>query len=146
MSMEVLVEETTQKVRSWIADLFGSYEVDRNGSATIRHGSARVFIRVVPYGDDGTVVFLNSWVLLGARRCPELFERISFLNGKESFVSLYTDPNDDHSLVDIGCRIDLLGTFLDREELDVATVAITSVADELDDQLQAEFGGERYHD
>ena len=40
----------------------------------------------------------------------------------------------------------LLGDYLDEEELTHTVVAIAGTADILDDELQAKFGGKRFHE
>jgi hypothetical protein len=147
MSQEAHIQDTITKVRSWLSDLLPSYEVGTLGNETsFRSGSARVFISVVPWGDDGSVVMLNSWVLLNVPRSPELFERLAFANQGHPFTSFYADENDDPKLVDIGCRASILGTFLDEAELKIAAVAMSADADRMDDELQAEFGGDKFHE
>lgn len=146
MGSEAVVQKTTDQVRTWLQELHGFLEETPGGQMTFRQGSARVFVGVIPYGDDGSVVSLNAWVLMNVPRSAELFERLSFLNGEMSFIKFYADENDDPSLVDIGCGATLLGTYLDQGELDLAAVAVAFETDNIDDILQKEFGGERFHE
>jgi hypothetical protein len=147
MSQEVHIQETIKKVRLWLSEILPSYEVGEKGQeTTFRSGSTRVFIDVVPWGEDGSVVSLNSWVLFNVPRTPELFERLAFINNSHPFTSFFADENDNPALVDVGCRVTILGSFLDREELQLAAVGISADADKMDDVLQNEFGGEKFYE
>lgn len=137
------IEATRQRVQRMLADLFGRIEVDNEGDFTLRHGSARVFIRVTEGFGDHTLVDVRSFTNMRVPPSPELFRYIATEN-HYVFGALRALEGDDGVLVIF--RQTLLGDTLDPEELRTAVIAVAGTADDVDDEIQSRFGGDRFHE
>jgi hypothetical protein len=62
------------------------------------------------------------------------------------FGHLSLTENKDDNRLKLWLTHSLLGDYLDVEELKTAVAGMASNADRLDDELQARFGGDRYHE
>ena len=49
-------------------------------------------------------------------------------------------------MVMVALEHNLLGDYLDEAELVETVLLLANVADDVDDELKAEFGGERFHE
>ena len=82
--------------------------------------------------------------LLDVPVTPALFEYVATNNkyrfGKLSVIILESGK----AVVEVGYA--LLGTYLDPEELTVAVGMVAGLADDLDDEMKAKFGGRRFHE
>lgn len=137
------IEATRQRVQRMLADLFGTIEIDREGDFTFRHGSARVFISVSDGFGEHTLVSVRAITNLRVPPSPELFRYISTDN-HYIFGALRAHEGDEGVLITF--RQTLLGDTLDPEELQAAVIAVASTADDVDDEIQSRFGGDRFHE
>jgi Putative bacterial sensory transduction regulator len=106
-----------------------------------RFGSAGVYIGFADVG-GGTVVIVRAPIVqdleLDDAARQRLLERLNELNAGGYYARLYLHEK----LVQAEC--DLLGEELHGAELMNALSAIARLADDLDDQLVAEFGGKTF--
>jgi hypothetical protein len=106
-----------------------------------RFGSAGVYIGFADAG-GGTVVIVRAPVVqdleLDDAARQRLLERVNELNAGAYYTRLYVHEK----LVQAEC--DLLGDELRGAELMNALTAVARLADDLDDQLVAEFGGKTF--
>lgn len=134
--------EVRDKVQRILNSRFGTIQIDKDGDFTMRHESARLFIRCWEHGDS-VVLRLTSPIVFGAQAGPELFKYIA-TEGTYIFGNLYANEGEN------GCTIvmhhSLLGDYLDEEELVTAVVRVLGTANELDDDLAAKFGGTVFHE
>lgn len=137
------IEVTRQRVQRMLADLFGSIEVDRDGDFTFRHGSTRVFISITDEFRGHTLVNVRAITNLRVPPSPELFRYIATENNY-IFGALRGHEGDEGVLVTF--RQTLLGDTLDPEELRTAVIAVAGTADDVDDEVQSRFGGDRFHE
>ena len=137
------VSGVKERVRRILIDRLGSCEEDRDGDFTIRNGSARVYIRVNQRNEDATIVHIWALVALDIPPTPELFEHIARNADGYFFGHLGMFEGDDGITVTFSHN--LLGDYLDAEELMYAVGGVASSADELDDELVAKFGGRTFH-
>lgn len=136
--------EIKDKVQRYLADIIGNVGIDRDGNYHFQHGSCHVFVGVQDYGEENTVVNVYSPTNLQVPPSPELYKYIAIRAGKFVFGSLSIQEQDDGLMVLFGHR--LLGEFLDPDELKVAVSAVASTADEIDNQIQEQFGGTIFHE
>lgn len=113
---------------------------DRGHRLSVRRGSSAVFIKPAKWGDEHTVVELLSPVLTDIERSPELLEKLNELNMALYFGKAYWHDRS------VWIAHNLLGDHIDRDELVAAVGMIGTVADKLDDDLKARFGGTRWID
>ena len=139
------VAATSAKVQQYLTQNFNNINIDKYGGYSLRHGSARIFVRVWTRDEvDWTVVQLEVPLLNAVKETPEVFEHIALHADDYIFGHLNATRSDD------GLRISLshslLGDYLDEDELVHAFAAMLSGADHLDDELRTQFGGERFHE
>lgn len=119
-----------------------------DGGFTVRNGTAQIFVEAAEWGDGGsTLVVINVPLLWDAKPTPALFEWIATHANDYVFGHLWVQYNEeDQNQVGIVMSHNLLADNLGTDELMHAVVGIGSIADDLDDQLQAQFGGRRFHE
>jgi hypothetical protein len=130
------------KVQRYLIDLLGNIEIDRDGDFHFRAGSARVFIRVQPLGDNST--FVSVWAITNAdlTPTPELYKFLADEN-RYRFGNLIYDEQDGKAMIRFAHN--LLGDFLDPDELKMTVAMIARTADEIDDKIKEKFGGRTFH-
>jgi hypothetical protein len=136
------------RVQGYLTAAFNSVTLDGDGDFSVRSGSARVFVRPTATGpdpDSRTVVALWTILLRGVNDTPELWKHVAFHADDFLFGHLSLKRSGDGA-VSIFFTHQLLGDYLDQAELEVAVAALVTTTDKLDDQLQARFGGTRFHE
>lgn len=114
--------------------------------------STQIYIRIIDWGKnkDGeprSLVRINSPILRGVTPTPALYEYLAREAPQMWFGNIAVwDDSDSPGMVSLSLGHTLLGDFLDEEELKAAMFNVLNSADELDDQLQARFGGKRWVD
>jgi hypothetical protein len=132
------------KVQRYLMDDFLTH-VELDGEYfTARYGSARIFIKVVPWNDDQTIVNLIVPLLLEVPHSQDLYKHVALHAGDYIFGTLNVVDRETHC--DVNFSHSLLGDFLDPDELKSAVGGMLSSAEDLDDELQAIFGGTKFHE
>lgn len=137
------VAATKERVQRMLTQTLGTVQVDQDGDFTFRHGSARVFIRVMAAFGDHTVVRAFAYTNLEVPPSPELFHFVA-TNNAYVFGHLTAVERDEGVTVVFGQTI--LGDSLDPDELMTSVAAVASSADDVDDKIQQRFGGKRFHE
>jgi hypothetical protein len=134
------------KLQQYMTTIFKSVTIDSDGDFSAREGSARLFAGARSVGDDGHVVInIFTPLLIDVQESPELYRYIAYHSDDYIFGHLSMSRGNDGKLrIFISHR--LLGDYLDEAELGYAFVWMLNTADELDDKLQAQFGGSRFHE
>ena len=137
------VDDVTAKVQRILTQEFGRVSVDSSGAFLVEEGSATAFIQCVDL-EGMVVVELCAYVLVDVPLTSELF-RYAALEAGHVFghMSVLDDERSDLGILTFSHT--LLGDFLDKEELLVALEWVLGTADEVDDELQARFGGEIFN-
>jgi hypothetical protein len=133
------------KVQGFLAEWGASLYQD---GYKIDHESATLFIRVVQREDepDGKVlIYLISPFLWDVTATPEVFKYVALHADDYRFGHLSAAVNPEGSL-NLVMSHTLLGDYLDQEELDAAVGALLISANDLDDELQKQFGGTKTFD
>ena len=125
----------------------GGFRVEVNSTAvfvTLHDASAFDTPAEVFADGPAEVVTITSPILRGVPIGPELYAWVATEGWKFLFGHVTLDVVDGRA--DLNFQHRLLATHLDAEELDSAVVAVVAIADQLDDELQSRFGGERFID
>lgn len=135
--------QVKEKIQRILAEALGSVSVDKDGDFFVRQDSAVVFVRVVERGDGTTIVKSFAHLLTDVKLTPEVFRWVA-IDGQEYFFGHARVIEGDNGLGLILFEHILLGDFLDAEELKWAVLAVVSAANDMDDDLQARFGGKKF--
>lgn len=119
-------------------------EIDKDGDFSVQHGSARVFVRVVDWGDGETIISIWTLVVIGATPSAELSDYIAYGTDDYIFGHLGLAKMDDGT-ANILFSHRLLGDTLDEDELMHAVAGVASTTNSIDDELVARFGGRTFH-
>jgi hypothetical protein len=139
------VAATRTKVQQFLTQTFNDVNIDRDGDFSLRHGSARVFVRTRTRDEsDFTWVSLDIPLLLGVKETPEVFEHVALHSDDYLFGHLNAVRTDDGLMIMLSHA--LLGDYLDEQELLKAIGGMLGTADSLDDELKTQFGGQRFHE
>jgi hypothetical protein len=141
MAADVLAVK--DKVQRYMVDLFGGVQVDRDGDFTMRHGSTQVWVSVAPFHEANTAVRVFSITNLEVPATPELFHHVA-TRGSYPFGHLRCSEQDGKVMIYFGHT--LLGEFLDPDEFKVALFFVAGIAEGLDDEIKAKFGGRLFHE
>lgn len=138
------VATTRAKVQQYLTRNFNDVNIDEHSNFSLRHGSTRIFIRVISREEaDWTAVNLEIPLLLHVKESPQLFEHIALHADDYMFGHLNVGRTDEGLIVCFSHT--LLGDYLDEEELCRSVAAMLTTADDLDDELATQFGGDRFH-
>lgn len=109
----------------------------------VRQGSAYVFIHVLPWGPERAIVRLVAQLARGVEMTPDLAIKLLRLNAGLRFGAFgYVRQG---SCVVFGHTL-LGGETLDAEEITTAVRDLSMLADEFDDRIVEEAGGQRMQD
>jgi hypothetical protein len=105
-------------------------------------GSAHVFVDVLPVLDDSTAVRASAPVVSDVELSDQLALHLLELSAREPFGSFLYLP----ARREVWFQHVILGDDLDKVEFDAVVDLVSSIADQSDDDLVAQFGGRRYAD
>jgi hypothetical protein len=132
------------KVQQYLTQNFSNVNVDADGNYSLRNGSSRIFVRIQTQDHlDWTAVTMEIPLLNKVKETTAVFEHIALHADDYIFGHLSATRGDDGLI--LWFSHSLLGDYLDEAELCRAVGGMLSIADDLDDGLQAEFGGDRFH-
>lgn len=133
------VDDVKAKVQRILTEEFGTVSIDRDGDFSVTYGSAMAFITFADL-EQFVVVEIAAYVLSDVPVTPELL-RYAALEGGHVFghMSVLVDDGGDTGTLVFSHT--LLGDFLDKDELLLALEWVAGTADDVDDELQAQFGG-----
>jgi hypothetical protein len=134
-------KDAHEKTRRFLYSIFGETGVDMiDDMFVLQEGSAFVYIRVFPVNESSAGVEVFSYLVADLAVTEELMRHLLAYNLRLTFGGLGLAIAED-GRGSVVLRHAILGDKMDREELYASVSAIASVADELDDQLAATFGG-----
>lgn len=132
-------EKHYQKVAHWMDPLFGDMpweKLDEPGFGLFM-GSAWVEVRVLPWQED-TVVNVRSTVVSDVELTPELLSFLLRENHDMRFGAFSLSGNGD-----ILFEHTIVGSTIDKKELESSVIAVLEIADKYDDEIVARWGGKR---
>lgn len=127
------------KVLTWLQmdypDLTPAVDVCR---ILLHRGSAITIVRVDPYGEQESLIWVESCVVSGADLRTDLLRFLLEQNARKTFggFSIRRDGS-------IWYRAALLGSTCDRLELTIAVTSVLDAADHYDNEIVAIWGGQR---
>jgi hypothetical protein len=139
------IAATRSKVQQYLTHNFNNVNIDEDGDFSLRNGSARIFVRIRTRDEvEFTWVSLDIPLLLGVKETPQVFEYVALHADDYMFGHLNAVRSDDGLVIYISHA--LLGEYLDEQEIGFAVAGMLVTADNLDDELQTQFGGKRFHE
>ena len=136
------IQALKDKVHAWLSEIWGGYQVDSDGDSFIEYGSSRAYFGIGPFGEDGTIVRIWSVILFNVPITPELFEFVACEGANYHFGRMVVVPKtDDPSVGGVIFDHELLGDYLDLEELKSAALGLLFSADGVDNEMAGRFGG-----
>ena len=140
------VLEVKDRVQRMLSEIVGVVQIDGDGDFTFSYESTRIWVSAYWWEpQELTVVNVYAIPLWNVPGSPEFFERITREAYDMRFGALSLYKRED-GLYNVNFRHALVGETLDPEELKTAVLAVAYTADNLDDELQKEFGGQRWAD
>lgn len=131
------------KVQRILTNEFNSIDIDKNGRFSLRYESARLFVYAVDQ-EKRVVINLECPLLFKVKPTPELYKHLA-LHGDDFFFGHLSATETDDGIV-IMFTHSLLGDYLDEQELLQAVFGVLGKGNDLDDELQGKFGGEKMHE
>ncbi len=114
--------------------------VQEEGRCRVERGSTAVFVSAHAWQDRYTIIELVCPVLNHVDVSEELMKRLNELNEKLYFGKTYWRNKE------VWIAHNLLGDHVDSDELIACVGMMAVVADHLDDELKARFGGQRWRE
>jgi len=130
-----------EKAREFLHTLFGEVNVKAlDDTFTLQEGSTFVYVRTFPIGDKKAGVEVFSYVVVDVDVTERLMRYLLTYNLKLILggFGLAIGENGKASVL---LTHTILGDTMQRDELYASVSAIARVADDLDDQIVADFGG-----
>lgn len=142
------VDQVKNKVLRILASKL-QVKTDEDGDVIIRYESTVGVVSVREFGDDDgirVIVQVRAIVLWDVKRTPALYEWVATegTNYLIGHVRCFESQNSGNT--NLWLEHNLVGDNLDENELMSAVGFVLNQADELDDELQAKFGGRRQVD
>lgn len=132
-----------EKVQRYLIDLLQNIQIDRDGDFNFRNGSTHVYVRVQAMGDASTYVSVWAPTNGDVPVTPELYKYLVEKNHYR-FGHLATSEKDGKAVINFTHQ--LLGDFLDPDELKMTVYLVAETADQIDDEIKAKFGGRLFHE
>lgn len=141
-------QDNVATVQERVARFFGALTPNGfvtlpNGLMSAHVGSTSVYVGVGPFGAGLTQVSISAPVLIGVAPTWELYRFVALNGSRYPFGRIHVRWSDVPDHVDLLYQHSLLGDYLDQEEFNLAISIVGQAADELDDEMQREFGGSR---
>ena len=135
-----VLENLRTKFGDYLRATIGRYEVTRDGSYSLRHGTTRLIIKPRGLsGTDKTIVSIFAFVAIDVNVTDELMRYLNDINKRVTFGKFFVI--EDQKLVI--CQHSLLGGTLDKDELMVGIAAVAYTSDQYDEKIVERFGGKR---
>lgn len=130
---------THEKVKGMLTEIFGEMLIVRDDTPMfgISMGTAFAQVLVAPWGDDDAVVVTRAYVVHNIEIGGPLSIFLLKANGTMRFGAFGADDDS------VFFQHTILGTTLDKGELRASVIAVVRTADDYDDQLVSQFGGQR---
>ena len=129
--------ETFRKVEEYLGELFEEPFLEpEEGHFYVRYGTTVLEISIEPYGPEEAVVTIMSYCVQDVEVDEELMAGLLELNHQLAFGAFSMVGNDiffSHSL---------FGRNLQPRDLLRAITSVATVADDYDDRIVAEYGGQ----
>ncbi|MDX2096611.1 MAG: YbjN domain-containing protein [Leptolyngbyaceae cyanobacterium bins.59] len=129
-----------EKIAPWMEELFGDslipYEMEPVFSINL--GSAIAYTKVAPWDFDDAIIITRSFVVTDITINSDLMYYLLHLNESLLFGAFGLDSDDD-----IIFEHNLIGSTCEKEELRMSVMSVVRIADEYDDEIVENWGGQR---
>jgi hypothetical protein len=128
------------RIEAWIEELFSDMPWERLDSPGfgLFMGSAWVEVHIYPWEEDGSLINVLSTVVRGANLTPDCLNFLLRENDQALFGAFSLNEEGD-----IQFAHTIVGSTCDPEELEASVIAVLETADEYDDLIVAQWGGQR---
>lgn len=133
-----LINQTIDKVESYLKEISPDYVSYENGSFTINFGSSQVMIIIRPFTENETCVEIVSNVVTGANITANLMKFLLQKNSEIHFGAFGLLFDDT-----IIFQHSITGTNLDKNEFETSLKAVAIISDYYDDEIIKMAGGKR---
>lgn len=133
-------KEVYEKINPWIKELFGAFVFPREDAPifSVMVGSALAQVGVSAWGQDDATITTRAYVVTGCELTQELMLFMLKENDKMRFGAFGVDQEND-----IFFEHTIVGSTSDKEEIKASVMAVILTADEYDDKIIAQWGGQR---
>jgi hypothetical protein len=135
------VAETALKVRQMLSS-FDDVDLNDDGTCCLTYGSAQVVVSVTVFDEDQAVVKCRAQCVTGATLSPELYRHVATFSAEVGHLRVVEEDDGTGSIL---FSHSLLGEFLNPAELRMTVVALALLADQIDDELAATYGGKVFN-
>ncbi|HKA19685.1 MAG TPA: hypothetical protein VKN18_15450 [Blastocatellia bacterium] len=130
-----------EKTRDYLHSLFGEINVKvMDDTFVLQEGSTFVYVRTFPIGDKKSGVEVFAYVVVDVEVTEQLMRYLLTYNLR-LILGAFGLARSEGAKGTVLLTHTILGDSMDREELYASVSAIARVADNLDDQIVAAFGG-----
>jgi hypothetical protein len=134
-------KQAHDKARDYLNALFGEVNVTQmDDTFALQEGSTFVYLRTFPIGEKQAGVEVFSYVVIDVAVTEALMRYLLTYNLRLMFGG-FGLTIDDEGRGAVVLTHTILGNGMDRVALYASVSAIARVADDLDDQIVAQFGG-----
>ena len=134
-------KQAYDKARDYLHALFGEVNVTQmDDTFALQEGSTFVYLRTFPIGEKQAGVEVFSYVVIDVAVTEALMRYLLSYNLRLMFGG-FGLAIDDEGKGAVVLTHTIMGNGMDRVELYASVSAIARVADDLDDQIVAQFGG-----
>jgi hypothetical protein len=136
-------KETYEKIVPWMKEIFGEFSTPDADQPLfwVNIGSAWMQLGVMPWADNGSIIYARADVVSGAKLTQDLAQFLLEQNNNMYFGAFGVD-----SVGDIFFQHTILGPTAQKEEVRATATAVVLMADKFDDQIVARWGGRRMLD
>ena len=135
-------KQAYDKARDYLHALFGEVNVTQmDDTFALQEGSTFVYLRTFPIGEKQAGVEVFSYVVIDVAVTEALMRYLLTYNLRLMFGG-FGLALDDAGKGAVVLTHTILGNGMDRVELYASVSAIARVADDLDDKIVAQFGGQ----
>jgi hypothetical protein len=147
------------KVTRFAREVFNIVMIDDDGDLRIPYESTKVFIRVIErevapereaFWNENqlsrTAVMIWAPTIIDVTPTNELYKWVATEGSEYFYGNARVGQYGDKGNVEVIFQVTLPGDTIDPGELKQALISVATVADDLDDELKAKFGGKRIED
>lgn len=138
------LDKVKKKVHKLLTDEFGKVTMDSEGKYEFPYESTLMTLQVNEFLGDQTLVEFTALLAIDSKSNSDVLAWCNSKNMALRLGSVYHIQDGKNNLTLLGHSI--LGDDLDPAELFTSLKLLTVVADGLDDEFIAEFGGKRFED
>ena len=138
------VEKVKKEVHKLLTDKFGKVTMGASGKYEFPYESTLMTVEVNEFLGDQTLIEFTALLAIDSKSNADVLAWCNSKNMALRLGSVYHIQDRKSNLTLLGHSI--LGDDLDAPELFTTLRVLTVVADGLDDEFIAEFGGKRYDD